>query len=110
MLTLLAVLDQVPEVAAGAGAIWERLASFGALGIICAWLLYERTTDRKADRESRRAAAQALQDNTEAMHANSSKIGELVRMLYMFVGRRAEDTPPFLRKPKTDPGTGPETR
>lgn len=105
MLKLLAVVDQVAEAAGAASTLVERLASFGALGIICAWLLWERTNDRKADRAARAKQAEALSENTEAMHANTSRIGELARVLYLFVGRRHEDTPPELRKPKTDPGT-----
>lgn len=108
MLTLLAAADQIVEAAGAATAVWERLASFGALGIICAWLLWERTSDRKADRASRAKQAEALQDNTEAMHANTSRIGELARVLYLFVGRRHDDTPPQLRKPTVtqDPDAG----
>lgn len=84
-------------------AIWERMISYGALGVICAYLLWERRSDRKLEREIRKGQFEAINDNTMATVNLSSSIRELKNAIWLFVGKTSprEETPPPRSKPPT---------
>lgn len=81
---------------------WEKLAGYGALGVICAYLLWERFHDRKAERKERKeerevrdAAVSSMNVQTMAIQRNSQRLKHLSKLLYIVVNNEAS---PSLRK------------
>lgn len=56
-------------------ALWEKLATFGALGLISGWLLLERYLVGAKERAARHALANAITKNTLATELFVEKLG-----------------------------------
>lgn len=65
--------------------LWEKIATFGVLGLICAWLFIERWLTAAKDREARHALANSMQENTLATGLLATKIEDLSRAIWQFV-------------------------
>jgi hypothetical protein len=63
----------------------KSLATFGALGIICAWLLYERYLIGGKERAARHALANAVTANTVVVEKLVDKLTDLDRALWQFI-------------------------
>lgn len=76
-------------------ALWEKLATFGALGIIVAWLLFERWVMAAKERRARHDLADAITANTLATQLLVDKIKDLNRAIWQFIitggGKHHED-------------------
>lgn len=95
----------VAQVALPPEPAWKDFASYGALGLITVYLIWERYVTQKAERRVRHAQADALGDNTKATDKLSGQIKQLTDVLWLSLGgshihRRSEDTPP--KNPKTE--------
>lgn len=76
--------------------VLDKLVTFGALGIICAFLLWERHTAASKDRAARHALANAITANTAATETLIDKIRDLSTAIWNAVlvgggGRRHGD-------------------
>jgi hypothetical protein len=75
-------------------ALWEKLATYGALGLVVAWLLLERWLNAKADRHARHALANAITANNLAISTLCTKMEDLSRSIWQFIltggGKRYE--------------------
>jgi hypothetical protein len=90
---------------------WKQFVSYGALGLITIWLLWERRADRQADRKSRHEQAMAIASNTTATDKLSANVRQLTDVLWLNLSNSTgrpllrppskEDTPPTNKLPNT---------
>lgn len=66
-------------------ALWEKLATYGALGIIVAWLFLERYLTGKKERAARHALANAVTASNLTVSTLCTKIEDLNRALWQFI-------------------------
>lgn len=81
-------------------ALWKQLASYGALGAIVVFLIWERVSERKLDRKIRHEQNSVIHENTLATHQLSSNIKQLTSALYLYLGRRPPPDEPPTPSPK----------
>ena len=63
----------------------KTLGTYGALGLICAWLLYERYLVGGKERAARHALANAITANTATVEKLVDKLEDLDRAIWNFV-------------------------
>lgn len=79
---------------------WKQLISYGALGAICIFLVWERVNERKLDRKARHEHAQAIYENTMATHLLSQHVKQLISVVYLFLGKPIPPPEPPTPSPR----------
>lgn len=82
MAIVLVAEQELPPVV---GPMWERMATFGALGIITAFLLIERFYVGQKDRDARKAHTDAMQSLAMANANLATKIEDMNRAMWNFM-------------------------
>jgi len=85
LLLALAIASEQAELPGVVGPMWERMATFGALGIITAFLLIERFYVGQKDRDARKAHTDAMQSLAMANANLAAKIEDMNRAMWNFM-------------------------